>query len=91
MVSMVRADRRFLLSHKCLRFRKFILIGIQVVLSFSIVFYVFKFSEESTSHDDQVGKKLPTKSVVSALNIHFPSPSLRSYEGKTHKTVRQAE
>ena len=75
-MSMVRAARRFLVSRIRLRFRKFVLIGIQVVLSFSIGFYVSKFSEESTSHSDDVGNnhtendKLPTKSVVGALNIH---------------------
>ena len=76
MVSMVRAARRFLVSRKRLRFRKFIFIGIQIVLSFSIGFYVSKFSEEWTGHSDHVGNshtendKLPTKSVVGTLNIH---------------------
>ena len=46
------------------------------MLSFSIGFYVSKFSEDATCHSDHVennhtdNEKLPTKSVVGALNIH---------------------
>ena len=66
---MVRTARRFLLSRNFLRLGKFLLM-------LSIGFYVFKFCKESTGHNAYVvnnhteNYKLPTKSVVGALNIH---------------------
>ena len=68
---MVRGAPTFLLSRKFLRLGNLILIGI--VLSFTIGFCVFKFSEDSTCHMNvYVGNSHTEndKSVVGALNIH---------------------
>ena len=68
---MVRGAPTFLLSRRFLRLGNLILIGI--VLSFTIGFSVFKFSEDSTCDINvYVGNNHTEndKSVVGALNIH---------------------
>ena len=68
---MVRGAPTFMLSRRFLRLGNLILIGI--VLSFTIGFCVFKFSEDSTCHMNvYVGTNHTENdnSVVGALNIH---------------------